>query len=236
MASNSWRYMVAFLRECHGSGIVPIRDLFMACIRLCRGQRGYYLTARSGFRLSGAPSNNKGWKARFFFISHGQGWGFQPEGTAREGASLSRKKKKVTISKPPRKDAPGGASERAQRSKGKEPARETMESPDHPPTMRELCEVDGRVVHLLYEKISSLRAENKELKSGAGPKVMAVTEKRAIELNAEVEQLNVALGESEQHSKDYKLTADPQRAERPLDSRCRLEDEVLALAQDTKDL
>ncbi|RRT77296.1 hypothetical protein B296_00005875 [Ensete ventricosum] len=35
----------------------------------------------------------------------------------------------------------------------------------------------GRVVRLLYEKISSLRAENKELKSGVGPKVMAITEK-----------------------------------------------------------
>ncbi|RWW79600.1 hypothetical protein BHE74_00012092 [Ensete ventricosum] len=26
---------------------------------------GYYLTARAGFRVSGAPTNNKGWKARY---------------------------------------------------------------------------------------------------------------------------------------------------------------------------
>ncbi|RRT85596.1 hypothetical protein B296_00002971 [Ensete ventricosum] len=33
--------------------------------------------------VSGAPSNNKGWKVRFFFISHSRGWGFRPKWTAR---------------------------------------------------------------------------------------------------------------------------------------------------------
>ncbi|RRT66643.1 hypothetical protein B296_00028738 [Ensete ventricosum] len=32
MAPNSWRYMVVFFGECHGSGIVPAQDLFMACL------------------------------------------------------------------------------------------------------------------------------------------------------------------------------------------------------------
>ncbi|THU70067.1 hypothetical protein C4D60_Mb08t21140 [Musa balbisiana] len=36
----------------------------------------YYLTARSGFRISGAPSNNKGCKARYFFVSCNRGWEF----------------------------------------------------------------------------------------------------------------------------------------------------------------
>ncbi|RRT53363.1 hypothetical protein B296_00027315 [Ensete ventricosum] len=31
----------------------------MACFRLCKSQCDYYLTARVGFRVSGAPSNNK---------------------------------------------------------------------------------------------------------------------------------------------------------------------------------
>ncbi|RZR82622.1 hypothetical protein BHM03_00009074 [Ensete ventricosum] len=59
-----------------GSGIVPSRDLFLSCFRLCRGQGGYYLTVRSGFRVGGAPSNNKGWKVRFLFVSRRQGWDF----------------------------------------------------------------------------------------------------------------------------------------------------------------
>ncbi|RWV77083.1 hypothetical protein GW17_00062145 [Ensete ventricosum] len=41
--------------------------------KLCKGQGGYYLTARAGFRVEAAPSNNKGWKSRFMYISHPQG-------------------------------------------------------------------------------------------------------------------------------------------------------------------
>ncbi|RZS08472.1 hypothetical protein BHM03_00039456 [Ensete ventricosum] len=79
---NSWRYIITFLGECKGSGIVPSRDLFLSCFRLCRGQRGYYLTAWAGFRVGGFPSNNKGWKARFLFISRHRGWDFSVEWSA----------------------------------------------------------------------------------------------------------------------------------------------------------
>ncbi|RRT45236.1 hypothetical protein B296_00023454 [Ensete ventricosum] len=48
----------------------------MACFRLCKSQGGYYLTARVGFRVSGAPSNNKGWKSRYLFVSS-LVWGFR---------------------------------------------------------------------------------------------------------------------------------------------------------------
>ncbi|RRT77662.1 hypothetical protein B296_00018685 [Ensete ventricosum] len=50
---------------------------------------------------------------------------------------------KVTFSKRPKKAAPEGTSERANRGKGKELAK-VAESPDHPPIERELCEVDDR--------------------------------------------------------------------------------------------
>ncbi|RWW04604.1 hypothetical protein GW17_00032160 [Ensete ventricosum] len=33
--------------------------MLMICDCLCRGEARYYLTSRSGFRVSGAPSNNK---------------------------------------------------------------------------------------------------------------------------------------------------------------------------------
>ncbi|RRT69438.1 hypothetical protein B296_00037390, partial [Ensete ventricosum] len=39
-------------------------------------QRDYYLTVRAGFKVSGAPTNNKGWKVRYFFVS-GLSWGFR---------------------------------------------------------------------------------------------------------------------------------------------------------------
>ncbi|RRT71021.1 hypothetical protein B296_00033806, partial [Ensete ventricosum] len=36
---------------------------------------GYYLIAQVGFRVSGAPSSNKGWKSRYLYVS-GPAWGF----------------------------------------------------------------------------------------------------------------------------------------------------------------
>ncbi|RRT35742.1 hypothetical protein B296_00045033 [Ensete ventricosum] len=80
-SANSWRYLVVFLGECRGAGIILTRDLFMACFRLCKSQGGYYLTARVGFRVSGAPSNNKGWKSRYLFVS-GPVWGFKLDWSA----------------------------------------------------------------------------------------------------------------------------------------------------------
>ncbi|RWW39821.1 hypothetical protein BHE74_00054806 [Ensete ventricosum] len=93
MAPNSWRYLIAFLGECRGAGIVPNRTLFFACFRLYKSRGGYYLTARAGFKVSGAPTNNKGWKARYFFVvvrrcksindykqSVGFGWGLRRMG------------------------------------------------------------------------------------------------------------------------------------------------------------
>ncbi|RWW78595.1 hypothetical protein BHE74_00013188 [Ensete ventricosum] len=59
MAPNSWCYLVAFLWECYGSGIVVTRDLFMACFRLSRGQAGYYVTAHTRFQVGGVPSATK---------------------------------------------------------------------------------------------------------------------------------------------------------------------------------
>ncbi|RRT32189.1 hypothetical protein B296_00056316 [Ensete ventricosum] len=81
VAPNSWRYLVIFLGECRKAGIIPTRDLLMACFRLCKSRGGYYLTARVGFRVSGAPSNNKGWKSRYLYVS-GPVWGFRLDWSA----------------------------------------------------------------------------------------------------------------------------------------------------------
>ncbi|RWW40218.1 hypothetical protein BHE74_00054384 [Ensete ventricosum] len=45
VAPNSWHYLVMFLGECRGAGIIPTRDLFVASFRLCKSWGGYYLTA-----------------------------------------------------------------------------------------------------------------------------------------------------------------------------------------------
>ncbi|RWW88787.1 hypothetical protein BHE74_00002323 [Ensete ventricosum] len=78
MAPNSWRYLIAFLGECRGAGIVPSRTLLFACFLVCKSHGVYYLTARAGFKVSGAPTNNKGWKARYFFVSV-LNWGFRAD-------------------------------------------------------------------------------------------------------------------------------------------------------------
>ncbi|RRT71366.1 hypothetical protein B296_00017544 [Ensete ventricosum] len=75
VAPNSWSYLV-FLGECQGAGIIPTRNLFMTCFRLCKSQGGYYLTACVSFKVHGAPSNNKGWKARYLVVSS-PNWGFR---------------------------------------------------------------------------------------------------------------------------------------------------------------
>ncbi|RZR84124.1 hypothetical protein BHM03_00010887 [Ensete ventricosum] len=81
VAPNSWRYLVVFLGECRGVGIILTRNVFMACFRLCKSRGGYYLIARVSFRVSGAPSNNKGWKSRCLFVS-GLNWGFRLDWSA----------------------------------------------------------------------------------------------------------------------------------------------------------
>ncbi|RRT31725.1 hypothetical protein B296_00049348 [Ensete ventricosum] len=81
VAPNSWLYLVVFLGECRGAGIIPTRDLFMACFRLCKSRGNYYLIARVGFRVSGAPSNNKGWKSCYLYVS-GLVWGFRLDWSA----------------------------------------------------------------------------------------------------------------------------------------------------------
>ncbi|RRT31986.1 hypothetical protein B296_00049652 [Ensete ventricosum] len=81
VAPNSWRYLVVFLGECQGAGIILTRDFFMSCFRLCKCRGGYYLIARVGFRVSGAPSNNKGWKSRYLYVS-GPVWGFRLDWSA----------------------------------------------------------------------------------------------------------------------------------------------------------
>ncbi|RRT45323.1 hypothetical protein B296_00035612 [Ensete ventricosum] len=52
----------------------PLHPLIEECLRWWRispsqSQGGYYLTARVDFRLNWAPSNNKGWKSRYLFVS-----------------------------------------------------------------------------------------------------------------------------------------------------------------------
>ncbi|RWW37200.1 hypothetical protein BHE74_00057722 [Ensete ventricosum] len=55
----------------------PLHPLIEEC--LSRG--GYYLTARVDFRVSRAPSNNKGWKSRYLYVS-GPVWGFRLDWSA----------------------------------------------------------------------------------------------------------------------------------------------------------
>ncbi|RWW49658.1 hypothetical protein BHE74_00044141 [Ensete ventricosum] len=79
VAPNSWRYIITFLGECRGARIVPTQDLFLSCFQLCKGQGIYYLIAWAGLRVAGAPSNNKGWKTWFLFVSRRPGWEFGVE-------------------------------------------------------------------------------------------------------------------------------------------------------------
>ncbi|RRT37979.1 hypothetical protein B296_00057083 [Ensete ventricosum] len=58
MAPNSWHDLIAFLSECRGGDIVPRRTLFSTCFRLYKSRGGYYLTARAGFKVSGAMDLN----------------------------------------------------------------------------------------------------------------------------------------------------------------------------------
>ncbi|RRT82475.1 hypothetical protein B296_00000984 [Ensete ventricosum] len=80
---NSWCYIIVFIGECRVTGIVLTLTLFLACFCLSKGQGSYYLISRSGFCVCGAPSNNVGWKSRFF-INAFQGWDFGLKWTRRD--------------------------------------------------------------------------------------------------------------------------------------------------------
>ncbi|RWW52195.1 hypothetical protein BHE74_00041388 [Ensete ventricosum] len=69
VAPNSWCYLIVFLGECQGARIILTRDLFMTCFHLCKS------------RVSGAPSNNKGWKSHYLFVSD-PNWGFRLDWSA----------------------------------------------------------------------------------------------------------------------------------------------------------
>ncbi|RRT32191.1 hypothetical protein B296_00056933 [Ensete ventricosum] len=128
VAPNSWRYLVVFLGECQGAGIIPTRDLFMACFRLCKSRSDWMDLGE----LRGMPK-----------VASGKTPPTRP--TAREvGASPAREAPKASLKKPvvspteQAKDAvrhhkkvkvltrrhkshPGEGESRS-RSKGKEPA------------------------------------------------------------------------------------------------------------------
>ncbi|RWV77857.1 hypothetical protein BHE74_00045696 [Ensete ventricosum] len=150
MAPNSWRYMVAFIREYHGSRVDPrlvhsLLPLMFGAGRLdfsssrmvedgASGPSGLLDRSRLGLSCIAAPPIDvliKAVRERPL-----------PEGEKHpdmEGGEPPRKKTKLAVSK--RKSATGGTSERARHNKGKESA-EAVEPPSHLFTLRELCEVD----------------------------------------------------------------------------------------------
>ncbi|RWV85487.1 hypothetical protein GW17_00052719 [Ensete ventricosum] len=70
----------------------------------------------------------------------------------------------------------------------------------------------GRMVHVQHERITVLRATNKELKFWAAPEAVVVTEQWAKELQANVDQLRAELESSECRCKDLELEVDIVRA------------------------
>ncbi|RRT46010.1 hypothetical protein B296_00013189 [Ensete ventricosum] len=63
-------------RQCPYSSDAPEMCISVDALKAGLRRGGYYLTARVDFRVSGAPSNNKGWKSRYLFVS-GPVWGFR---------------------------------------------------------------------------------------------------------------------------------------------------------------
>ncbi|RWW32406.1 hypothetical protein GW17_00002905 [Ensete ventricosum] len=62
---------------------------------------------------------------------------------------------------------------------------------------KELAKEATRIILILAEKVSALRAENHELKLDVGLEVMVASEKWVANLEAKVEGLNAALGDAE---------------------------------------
>ncbi|RZS28349.1 hypothetical protein BHM03_00061932 [Ensete ventricosum] len=54
------------------------------------GQGGYNLIAQEGFKVEGAPSDNKGWKTHFLFVSRCRDWGFGVECSAHPISNIPR--------------------------------------------------------------------------------------------------------------------------------------------------
>ncbi|RWW57727.1 hypothetical protein BHE74_00035462 [Ensete ventricosum] len=91
---------------------------------------------------------------------------------------------------------------------------------------------------MLIDMVSTLQVEIQELKLGASSKVATTAENQVANLEASVDQLKATLRDSEPHCKDLEQAADNNRGELKnlQNTRCRLDDEVLKLAQNIKAL
>ncbi|RWW86747.1 hypothetical protein BHE74_00004471, partial [Ensete ventricosum] len=70
------------LYNTHPDGFSIFVDALEAGLRFPLHPGDYYLIARIGFRVGAAPSNNKGWKTQYLFISCRRRWGFYLEWSA----------------------------------------------------------------------------------------------------------------------------------------------------------
>ncbi|RRT55738.1 hypothetical protein B296_00012735 [Ensete ventricosum] len=202
LVPNSWRYLVVFLGESQGAGIIPTRDLFMAC---------FWLYQMDLDELRGMPK-----------VSGGKAPSTRT--TAREvGVSLAREAPKASSKRPidaptEQADDPArrhkklkvltrrhksrhGEGESRSHSKDKKPAAPSKE-PDtpvesdereefergllHPQLVRELYTLPSEV--LLARAAKEMVLELDTLKSGGGPKAVTKAEERASELGQELEK------------------------------------------------
>ncbi|RWW60548.1 hypothetical protein BHE74_00032451 [Ensete ventricosum] len=198
--------------------MVPSQDLFPSCFHLCRDQ--------GRFRVGGAPSNNKGWKAQFLFVSRRRGWDFGVEWSAHPISNVPLNLSDEEMNLVKRLKGVMSAS-RAIRSlteewlveAGLSPAsRRPADVSDEPPTprqrpksVRELCSararVDGRDYHAirmcnLPERASDapldpdLRPLTHGTPEGGNSDAVATVEVRATEVQSLAEHLRVELDEA----------------------------------------
>ncbi|RWW81650.1 hypothetical protein BHE74_00009937 [Ensete ventricosum] len=153
--------------------------MLMICDCLCRGEARYYLTSRSGFRVSGAPSNNKALEEK-------------TPTTAIEKCPIEKTATSPIEKHPIEGVGQESAPEKRSKSKGKESGKEAVGGQCHPLVMKDLCEMGERGPRL--EVLHGSR-------SGGSCR------EAAADLDAKVERLKAALGSAKQE--DQVIITDP---------------------------
>ncbi|RZR79224.1 hypothetical protein BHM03_00004878 [Ensete ventricosum] len=176
MAPNSWCYMVAFLGECRGVGIVPTRTLLAMCFHLCKRRREMVNLKA----LRGMPHMSIA-----HVIAHATASSTREEPTKAPkvrlpegGDTCPKKKPKLGFWKMSK-------STTAQEATAREAcgAKEGLEIDRSGTTDRGLG-----VISYMGDKITDLHNEIRELKASPSPEAMVAVDQRATDLQSKVGQ------------------------------------------------
>ncbi|THU53338.1 hypothetical protein C4D60_Mb10t13350 [Musa balbisiana] len=200
IAPNSWRYLVAFLGECHYASINPTRSLFLSCFRLSKssicdlcclpvGAPDEIYQARAVGGLSeGQPSGPL--VARWEGLARGD----RVWANGEAAATFSRGRLLPDIARELYVLPSDVLLSRSNKS--------LLWGHHYATALTDRVRDAGRALGVLIDRNIELRRQIEEVRAGAAPEAVAATEQRASNLEAEVTRLKSEVSVAVQRASD----------------------------------